>query len=310
MENSEPKNNKSLYISFAVGIIFLSLGFFLNINGYIGMGNAIFIGTPFAIGFTSGTLPNLRQSFLGTFISLVAFGAILLTSGKETLVCLAMAAPILALAVFVGWKLGQRFRNDKDNGKDRFQLSLYPIMIIMTISLFELFSGSSHLPNKVVTSAIINASPSAIYQEIIAVDTVIVETNLLHKIGLPTPTKCVLTEEKVGGLRLCHFKEGLIVEKITALEKNRLLRMDVTEVDLGKKREWLTFDEDIYEIEPLADGSTKITRTTTYESSLRPRWYWEYMESLTIASQQDFVFRNLQNDILKENDQASLRSAD
>lgn len=302
MENDHFKKNRSLYLSFTVGTVMLSMGLILSLNGYIGLGNALFIGTPFSIGFTSGILPNLRQSIEGTMVSLLFIGVILYFTEKEGMVCILLAIPILLFAIFIGWAIGQKFKRDKEKGKDRFQLSLFPLMILGTIGFFELFSGNSKLPAKVVSTTIIAASPSAIYNEIISVDTVIVETNLLHKIGLPTPTKCILTEEKVGGLRLCLFKEGQITEKITELKKDRLLRMDVTEFDLGKSRNWLQFDEDIYEIDPLPNGETKVTRTTTYFSSLRPRWYWEAMESLTISSQQDFVFRNLHHDIQQGHD--------
>jgi len=55
---------------------------------------------------------------------------------------------------------------------------------------------------EVSNSIIIEGTPSQVYDKIIKVDTVDVNTNFLQKIGLPTPRKCILTEEKVGGLRL------------------------------------------------------------------------------------------------------------
>lgn len=298
-------SKKSLIISFVIGVTFTTLGLAASLMGYIQLMWGMFIFLPLAIGISSGILPDLKQAIIGTMASLVVFGIISLVTGSETLVCLIYAVPLLLVAIVIGWFIGNLIKKQRKNKDANVKVALYPFLIVFAVNLFEIFSGTTAVPARVETSMIIAASPSALYQEIIAVDTVAVERNFLHEIGLPTPTKCVLTEEKVGGLRYCHFKEGMILEEITELKKDRLLRMDVTKVDLGKPRKWLTFDEDIYEIEPLENGKTKITRTTTYASTLRPRWYWEWAEAATIGSEQDFVFRNLQHDIAQRHAQTS-----
>ena len=104
-----------------------------------------------------------------------------------------------------------------------------------------------------------------------------------------------MTAEKEGGLRICQFDEGTIIETITALRKNELLEMDVTEFDLPGQR-WLYFQKDIYRING-DDKSTTISRTTTYASSLKPRMYWKWIEKITIGAEQDLVFENLKNEL-------------
>jgi len=44
------------------------------------------------------------------------------------------------------------------------------------------------------------------------------------QLDLPVPQKCILEEEKVGGIRTCYFEGGKIVEKITELEKGKVLK--------------------------------------------------------------------------------------
>ncbi|MGB0521907.1 MAG: polyketide cyclase [Flammeovirgaceae bacterium] len=298
----EQKSNRSLIISFVIGITFTLLGLACILMDFMPLAYGIFIALPLAIGVSSGILPDVKQAIIGTMSSLVVFGLIAYFTESEGLVCLLMAAPVLLLAIGIGWSIGRIIRKNKQNQEANLKVAFYPFLILFTVGLFEFFAGDTKTHETVSSSIVLTASPSEVYQEIIAVDTVDVPLNVWHKIGLPTPTKCILTEEKVGGLRLCLFKEGQIVEKITALEKDRLLRMDVTEFDLGKPRDWLEFDEDIYEIEPLASGQTKITRTTTYLSSLKPRWYWEMAEKHTIEVEQDFVFRNLIRDIQNRNE--------
>lgn len=102
-----------------------------------------------------------------------------------------------------------------------------------------------------------------VYEAIKSVDTIDAEKPFLMKLDLPVPQKCVLHEEKVGGLRTCYFEGGQIVEKITVLEKGKILKMDVIDYQLTG-RKWLGFKEAIYVFDELADGRTKMTRITTY----------------------------------------------
>ncbi|WNJ19059.1 hypothetical protein [Pontibacter sp. G13] len=290
------KNRKvSFILSFIVGLTFTSTGLTLMLLDMADLGMSIFFFLPLAIGISSGLLPNLKQAFLGTLASLAVFSVFVIATKIEGVICLLMAAPILLTAVWIGWWIGKMLRKNK--GEPDVKASFAPILIFIVANILELFSGSSAVPDASTTSMVLNGTPEAVYAEIIEVDTVDVETNLLHKIGLPTPRKCVLTAAQVGGLRLCDFEEGRIVETIQELVPNEYLRMEVTEVELGHERTWLTFDEDIYQIEDLGDGTTRISRTTTYSSTLKPRIYWAYMEHLTIESEHDFVFRNLRKDV-------------
>lgn len=52
------------------------------------------------------------------------------------------------------------------------------------------------------------------------------------KLDLPIPNKCVLEKEEVGGLRTCYFTGGTITERITELQKGKILRMDVIDYKL------------------------------------------------------------------------------
>ena len=289
------KKRNSFKVSFIVGISFTSLGLILTLVGLADLGMAIFFFLPLAVGISSGLLPDLKQAILGTLSSLFLFSLFLISTKAEGVICVVMALPILLLAMWIGWAIGKVSRKKKDNTD--IKVTIAPILIFIVANVFEIFSGNPQVPSSTSTSITLNATPQEVYNAIIEVDTVDVETNFLQKIGLPTPRKCILTEAKVGGLRLCEFEEGRIVETIKELVPNKYLRMDVTECKLDRERHWLKFDEDIYNIESLKNGQTKITRTTTYSSTLKPRLYWEFMEALTINTEHDFVFRNLQKDV-------------
>ena len=103
----------------------------------------------------------------------------------------------------------------------------------------------------------------------------------------------------MGGLRICYFTGGTITERITALEKGKILRMDVIDYNLTG-RGWLGFREAIYYFEEVGAGRCKLTRVTTYTSVLMPRLYWEPLEKIGIAQEHKYVFDNLKRDLSRK----------
>ncbi|MBS1607272.1 MAG: hypothetical protein JSS70_00525 [Bacteroidetes bacterium] len=104
-----------------------------------------------------------------------------------------------------------------------------------------------------------------------------------------------MTAEQTGGLRICKFGQGEIVETIQNLKRNELLEMEVTEYNLPGKN-WFSFNKDIYQIKKKV-GATVISRTTFYTSNLKPRLYWKWIEQITIGAEQNLVFKNLRNEL-------------
>lgn len=292
---NKQSNRYSFNLSFIVGITFTSFGLILNLTGWTSLGMAFFFFLPLAIGVSSGMLPDFKQAVYGTLASLGIFSVFLVFTQLEGLICVLMALPILLLAMWLGFTIGHSIR--KRRGDNSIKVTFVPILIFIVVNVLEVFSGNTSIPHSTSTSIVLNSSSEEVYNSIIAVDTVDVETGFLQKVGLPTPRKCILTSGEIGGLRICEFEEGEIIETIVKLEPNRYLEMDVTECHLDIERHWLEFDKDIYEIEELNSTQTRITRTTTYSSTLKPRIYWELMEGLTIGSEHDFVFRNLKKDV-------------
>jgi hypothetical protein len=207
-----------------------------------------------------------------------------------------MALPLVAVFAVVGYVIGRIIKHFSRK-KDELKLSVLPGFVLL-ISFIINHAWTADGPQQAVTtSMILNASPSTVYDHIKQVDTVTAAAHWFHQLGLPYPYKCIMTSEEIGGKRICQFDAGVITETIVELEKNKLLLMEVSEYDLPGKV-WFSFKEDRYDIEQLVEG-TKITRTTTYSSKLRPRLYWNEIEKLTIGTQQELVFENLKNEVEK-----------
>lgn len=88
------------------------------------------------------------------------------------------------------------------------------------------------------------------------------------------------------------------MERITALERGKVLKMDVIDYKLVG-RSWLGFKEAIYYFDKVGEDKCKLTRITTYTSVLKPRFYWQPLEKLGIRQEHDYVFSNLLKDLTK-----------
>lgn len=290
------KPTKEFWLTWTLTIIPALIGVVLLFTNLAVYGIAIFCILPTVIGFITGIYSKKFISYLGIVAGLITIFLLLIGAG-EGIVCIIMALPVIFGFIALGSLIGYLIRK-ADNRYNSPKIVFFPILILLFSTVGEKLFGDSEIRNSTSTSLILPYSKEDIYKKIISVDTVDVQQNFLQKIGLPTPRKCILTEEKVGGLRICKFEEGTIIETIKDFKHGEYLRMTITKSDITMS--WLKFDEDVYTIRQDIEGKSTITRTTSYFSALKPRFYWKYIENLTISAEQEFVFRNLEKDLAKK----------
>lgn len=290
---------REFIISIAISITFLTLGFLLLHFELIGYGLSFFVFLPFALGYILGKSTIKAISLGGLVISLFIFCLLLLAGNLEGMVCVLMAMPLIIVAVAIG-ALGKYLvsRAHKKNKKENLiKSSVLPFLLFIGFGFVENeLNKNDQVIVEVKSEIILLYSTIQVYETIKSVDTLDAEKPFLMKLDLPIPQKCILHEEKIGGLRTCYFEGGEIVERITELEKGKVLKMDVIDYQLTG-RKWLGFKEAIYLFDELEDGTTKMTRITTYTSELYPRFYWQPFETLGIEQEHEYVFNNLTKDL-------------
>jgi hypothetical protein len=260
------------------------------------------------LGFSIGKLPNKKYTIHGAITTMVLVLLGLFIPGLSGLLCIVMTLPIVIPLFLVGLYISKRYKKFKST--DKLHILLLPLLPFLIAAPTEHFlETDKEAIIEVKTEQVFNYTPEQVYDAIKSVDTLDADKPFLMTFDLPIPTKCVLEKEEVGGLRTCYFKGGklsnadfgggTIVEKITALERGKVLKMDVINYNLiGRK--WLGFKEAIYYFDNVGDNACKLTRITTYTSVLTPRMYWEPLEKLGIRQEHDYVFSNLTNDLKKK----------
>lgn len=288
---------KEFLISFVISFVFLSVGFLLYHFNLFGYGMPFFVFLPFILGYILGNSIVKSFSFFGLVISAITFFALLLTGDLEGMVCILMALPLAIVATAIGVFIKRLFDKKKKNSDDLIKSSILPFVLFIALGIFEkIFFTSDPEIISVKSEMTLPYTSLQVYNAIKSVDTLDVEKPFLMKLDLPIPLKCVLERESVGGLRVCHFSGGTITEKITELEKAKVLKMDIIDYQLTG-RNWLGFKEAIYYFENIGTDSSKIIRITTYTSKLKPRFYWEVMEKIGIEQEHEYVFKNLVKDL-------------
>lgn len=293
---------KEFFLSTLISLTFLSLGFLLLHYELIGYGLSFFVFLPFALGYVLGNSTIKTFSLYGLIFSLILFFTLLLVGNLEGMICILMALPLIIAPLAVGAILKyfiEKYRkSDKKNNK--IKSSILPLCLFLTLSFVETeLTKNEQFIIEVKSEIILPYSSLQVYETIKSVDTLDAEKPFLMKLDLPIPQKCVLEEEKVGGIRTCYFEGGQIVERISELEKGKVLKMNVIDYQLTG-RKWLGFKEAIYLFEELKNGHTKMTRITTYTSELYPRFYWQPLEKIGIEQEHEYVFSNLKKDLKNE----------
>jgi hypothetical protein len=304
-------SDRSFRLSIILTVIFLGTGIAFLFMGLANYSWILFVLLPLVLGISIGALPNKKWALYGGILTVVLFLLFLLIQGLSGFICIVMTLPIIVPLIFVGsiiTHLVERYRQIKTN--DKLPVLLLPLLVFLFAAPAERFLKQERKQVIAVsTEQVFNYTAEEVYDAIKSVDTLIADKPFLMNFDLPVPVKCVLSKEEVGGTRTCYFRGGnlsngdfgggTITEKITALEKGKLLKMDVVDYNLiGRK--WLGFKEAIYYFDKIGNDKCKLTRVTTYTSELTPRFYWEPLEKIGIRQEHDYVFANLTNDLRKK----------
>ena len=281
--------------SWITAVFLLLAGFGLLHLGAVEYGSTFFVLFPLVVGFTIGTHPVKERVWITIGLIALLFFGFLLVGQLEGFICVLMALPIYLICLGLGYAVRKYFMKKAPpkarETMDHFLFSLVPLLLLVAGDRVESYFFAPPERITVTSSASLNFPAEDVFHEVKAMDTLAAPRPWGIRWGLPAPYRCVLEADTVGAYRRCLFRNGYILAQITKYQPGEVLEMDVIDYTLTG-REWFRFQDATYSFARENDRTT-ITRTSSYSSTLRPRWYWEPIETWGIEQEHGFVLESL-----------------
>ncbi len=269
-------------IAIIVGAVVLSA---IALGSY---GWALFVGTPFVVGVTTGWIANraapvsaARNTTL--VLAAAALGCVaLITLALEGLGCLLMASPLGAAAAAIGGAAGRSLAlRGHGRGGPLASVSVLPLLILADAAL------PPAVTYDVARSVMVDAPADQVWRALISDEAIAEPPGLVGLTGLAVPIRGRLLGHGMGATRLGEFSTGVAVERVTAWEEGRRLRFAVLSeppimvemspwdtVHAPHVSGYVTVRETTFRLAPLPGGRTRLTVTAGQTLRIDPVLYW------------------------------------
>lgn len=258
---------------------------------------------PIIIGYlTVRLMPRGRvRSKISAFFTpwLTSFAILIITIllNIEGAICWVMIFPFFAIFAGIGGIIAYNFRKKSDiiNDNDEDILdgpNTFKVSILVLLPLFLGFIEGEKTQRRVdfnISQEIIIAAPvSKVWQSILNIHTIEhheTSRSFSSILGFPNHLETKLDTLKIGGKRVATYEKGLVFEEIiTKYELEKLLVLDINtdpkkipptvmdeHIVIGGKH--LDILEDIYTLQALPEGKTRLTLSSRFFINTPFNWY-------------------------------------
>lgn len=259
---------------------------------------ALFFGVPTAMSLMASLFLGFRtrrpfkHAALANVCSQLTLAAILVATRWDGVGCLAMALPFTFVVGLLGSWIGWLITNAViDRREARIGMSASFLLPVAVLALTSGTPSTSH--HKHVTVRIISASPERIWPYLFNLKALPEPNEWLFRMGMAYPI-ATLTE---GNQRICELSTGPMPERISAVEKYRRLKFEVTAVPPAMREtnpfgpvhaphniEAFRPTAGEFRLEALSDGKTRVVATTWYDHDYGPDAYWSLWTEAVVGS--------------------------
>jgi hypothetical protein len=308
-------NPKKLFVAITPTLVISWLMTLIGIYRIGKYGMAIFIGTPFFIGFSTTLIYGLeskqaipkKELYLAGLLALALFAIGILIFALEGLICIIMAAPLGALFTWIGSIIAARILSRKN----KTGISLLAISLTIYPSTFLLDKAHSDQTDirAITTSIEIKSSPEKVWSSVVGFTPITESPNLLFKLGIAYPTHAEISGDGVEAVRQCYFSTGKFVEPITVWNPPNTLEFDVTsqpepmtELTVWKIHPphlegYFVSKKGRFKISKLENGNTLLSGTTWYYQKIFPTTYWYIWSDAILHAVHKRVLTHIKNEI-------------
>ncbi len=257
-------------------------------------GIAVFLATPFGLGFSLGYTWGVRSVaswFVITGALLTVLGGLAAAQLAGSF-CTLIGLVMLGLPLLIGAFVGAAIRRAAWSPRSPLW-SLLPICILPpSADWAEQEFSHPHSVHTVVTRGIIELSPESAWQRMMFYEDVGGEPPLILKLGFPTPLQGEGVTPKVHDQTRCVYDKGHLIKETLEVIENKKLSFKVLEQQGIEDRSIRLIDGQ-FEFDALANERTRIILTTRYEPLLSPRWYWVALENYTAHQLHNHVIQGM-----------------
>lgn len=286
----------SLLQGVVAGIAIIVLAVLISAVVFGAYGWGLFVATPFTVGIATAYIAN-RQTVLSVgqtttlVLAAAATGTLALVMfALEGLLCIVLAAPLGALVAALGGLLGRgAARAGKSRSMPLMSVSLLPVIFMLEAGM------PPSVTIQVERSALISAQPAAVWSAITSGATIQIPPGLVDAMDMAYPLRSELIGEGVGARRIGHFSTGLAEERVTEwVPGKRLSFMVLTQppamdemspyrkVHAPHTTGYFETGETRFDLQPLGNGTTRLTITSIHALRMDPALYWEPLARLAI----------------------------
>lgn len=289
LEQILPENHtRRKWIAIGIAVLIAGLLTVWTIYGMRDYGIAVFILIPLFIGAIPTIIYGYKKTLTKTeafsvgFLSLVIYTLGLIICAIEGLICIAMAAPIGILLMWIGSLIGYLIIRKAPDKSAMTMIILFCVIPIMS------FIEKDQKPTltSVVTSIEIEADLETVWKNVVEFPQLDEPTEFIFKTGIAYPINAKIDGTGVGAVRHCNFTTGSFVEPITIWDEPNLLKFDVLEqpepmkelsfwdIDAPHLHDYFVSKEGQFKLTKLPNGNTLLEGTTWYYHKIRPEFYW------------------------------------
>ncbi|MFV5689244.1 hypothetical protein ACM55M_11540 [Flavobacterium sp. ZT3R25] len=297
---NEPKRK---WVSIIITVLISGILSLWGIYGIGEYGIALFILTPFLIGFCSTLLYGYKNKITRSEAIWIGYTALaictlaLIVFAIEGLICIAMVAPLGILLTWIGSLTGYSLLQKLSAST--------PSILLILIGIIPL---TSFVENKikpeltsVTTSIIIHAKPMEVWKNVIEFPQLDEPTEFIFKTGIAYPMNAKIVGSGIGSVRHCNFTTGSFVEPVTVWDEGILLKFDVLEqpapmkelsfwnIDAPHLHDYFVSKKGQFKLTELKNGKTLLEGTTWYYHNIKPAFYWQKWSDLIIHKIHDRV---------------------
>ena len=280
---------------------------FLAVSVFKQYGLALFVGTPFVMGFTSvgcfnhGKKRSLPQSLLVAMLSVLCGAGLLLLFALEGVLCIVMASPIAMVLTVLGALLGY--------GVAAGNRVPHALLVLLFLPILAASEPKWEFPlREVATTIEIDAPPQEVWNNVIGFSQLDPPEWWLFELGIAYPIKATLEGTGVGAIRYCEFSTGPFVEPITVWDEPNRLAFSVIDqpptmkewspyemLDAPHLTEGLQSEKGEFRLIDLRNGKTRLEGSTWYRLLMMPNGYWGLWGDWLIHGIHKRVLRHIKN---------------